>query len=83
MRRLNSRATRWGSLVARRLAASPVRTEVSSRIRTTDGMAAVLLPSEEISAWPPRQTAAAENVVPRSIPSVYMPPPSLIRRVER
>ena len=50
MRRLNSRATRCGSVSPRRFAASPVRKVSSSRSRTTDGMAALRLPSGTISA---------------------------------
>ena len=43
-RRLNSRATRWGSVAARRAAASPVSTVSSSRSSTTDGMVGARLP---------------------------------------
>jgi hypothetical protein len=35
-------------------------------------MAALRLPSETISAWPSRQVATAVNVVPMSMPSVYI-----------
>lgn len=48
-RRLNSRATRCGSVSPRLLAASPVSTVSSSRSSTTDGMTAALLPSEATS----------------------------------
>ena len=70
-RRLNSRATRPGSINARRLAASPISSESSARNSNTEGITAVRVPSEQISAQPSRQTAAAVNVVPRSIPSTY------------
>jgi hypothetical protein len=48
-RRLNSRATRSGSLAARRAAASPTSTVSSSRSSTTVGMACARLPSPTMS----------------------------------
>src|SRR5690606_4466074 len=74
-RRLNSRDTRCGSDMPRRLAASPVRMVSSSRSSTTDGMTGARLPREAISACPSRHTAAAVKVVPRSIPSAYIASP--------
>ena len=71
-RRLNSRATRFGSIRPRRVAASPTRNVSSSLRNTTDGMAAVRLPKDCVSACPFRHVAAAVNVVPRSMPSVYI-----------
>src|SRR5262245_31071093 len=70
--RLNSRATRFGSVRPRRLAASPVRKVSSERSSTTDGMAAPRPPRDAICARPSRQVAAAVYVVPRSMPSAYI-----------
>jgi hypothetical protein len=67
-RRLNSRATRPGSLLARRVAASPTRISPSSRRNTTDGTDAVRFPRVSASTVPPRSMAAAVYVVPRSMP---------------
>jgi hypothetical protein len=58
-RRLNSRATRPGSVVARRVAASPTRISPSSRRNTTDGTEAERLPRVSASTTPPRSAAAA------------------------
>lgn len=59
IRRLNSRATRSGSLRARRLAGSPVRIVSSDFKKMTEGIVGARLPSEQISSWPSRCTAAA------------------------
>ncbi len=58
-RRLNSRATRPGSDVARRVAASPTRISPSSRRKTTVGTDADRLPRVNASTTPPRSDAAA------------------------
>jgi len=70
-RRLNSRATRSGSVIERSSAASPYSVVPSSRNSTTEGTAAVCVPREMISARPSRHAAAAVNVVPRSTPSTH------------
>ena len=59
-RRLNSRAVRSGSDIARRSAASPTRTSPSARRTMTDGMVAARSPSWKISSRSPRAVAAAE-----------------------
>src|SRR5205823_4010714 len=64
-----SRATRLGSVIARRLAASPVSTVPSSRRNTTDGIVGARSPKDTISTRPARWNAAAVHVVPRSMPS--------------
>ena len=68
-RRLNSRAVRAGSPTARRSAASPMRISPSSRSTTTDGICGAVVPRVHTSTASPRATAAAEYVVPRSMPS--------------
>ncbi len=71
MRRLNSRATRSGSTMARRSAASPTSKDPSGRRNTTDGWSSEWSPRDTISGatWPTRWIAAAVLVVPTSIPS--------------
>src|SRR3954451_13000634 len=69
--RLNSRAMRSGSVTDRTSAASPYIVEPSSRKSTTEGTAAVCVPSVRISARPSRHAAAAVKVVPRSTPRTH------------
>ena len=59
MRRLNSRATRRGSVTARRAAASPITTRPSVARYATEGTATLWLPSVTASARPSRAIAAA------------------------
>ena len=66
-RRLNSRATRWGSVIARRAAGSPTRKRSVVR-HTTDGTAWRRVPSVAVSTRPSRPMAAAVQVVPTSTP---------------
>jgi hypothetical protein len=49
------------------------------RWSTTDGTTAARVPSWATSARPPRRTAAAVKVVPRSTPRVYMTPSPHLR----
>ena len=69
-RRLNSRATRSGSVAARRWAASPTTKPPSCCSATTVGTADDRVPRDTIAGGAlPRATAAAVNVVPRSTPT--------------
>ena len=73
-RRLNSRATRSGSVSARRSAASPTSTDPSCARNSTEATVALRLPRDTTSGSTQprpdeRHTAAAVYVVPRSIPS--------------
>src|SRR5690242_8057660 len=70
-RRLNSRATRLGSVIALRFASSPTRYVPSSVRHTTLGIAAEWSPRSTIEVWVDLEAAAAVYTVPRSTPSVY------------
>ncbi|MEZ5226764.1 MAG: hypothetical protein R2710_08805 [Acidimicrobiales bacterium] len=75
MRRLNSRATVPGSILARRCAASPTSTP-SSVIATTDGMSCPSRPSDTMVVEVESRVAAVVVHVPRSTPNQY-PSPSI------